>query len=506
MTDENKDLENKKDIVKLFYGNAAFITPLPTQSDNPWTPEEVDTLESDRFNSYKDLVKACRFFYKKDPLSATTLNKMVEIGINNLTLGQNKLSANEFRMFKALLPKLQEFAEQMALEFLISGLVVPEISFTSVSTDILKIYNVKKYSSLVLPTSMWLRDPATIIINTSMFGSEPSYFVQVPDDMLYFIQNSGTYRDGTKDELLFNKLKIEYPEFIASVLAGKTKIQIENKLIFRRKTQSYQDYPIPYLEPALEALKHKRNLRRMDYSLASRVISAILLFRLGSDEFPVTEDDSDTFEELRNQLLYRDNTGKNVERIFQLFANHTLQVDWIMPDIAAMIDDAKYKDINQELIFALGFPRILITGETERTGSSEAEFATLSPARTMETFRSKIIEILKYIVNETARRNGFSDAPEIKFEPINLMAFADFIDAIRVLYESGNMSRTAFANLFGLTWEDEMDIKEKENKILEEKGLEINAPMPFSPQPGGVNNQNNTEEKDIDEEEDKTKK
>ena len=48
--------------------------------------------------------------------------------------------------------------------------------------------------------------------------------------------------------------------------------------------------------PALEPLKHKRNIRRMDYSIASRVISAIQLIKLGNDDFPVTEDDEDAFK------------------------------------------------------------------------------------------------------------------------------------------------------------------------------------------------------------------
>ena len=222
----------------------------------------------------------------------------------------------------------------------------------------------------------------------------------------------------------------------------------------------------------------------MDYSLASRVISAILLFRLGSDEFPVTEDDTDTFEALRNQLLYRDLTGKNVERIFQLFANHTLQVDWIMPDISALVDDTKYKNINDEIIFALGFPRILITGESEKTGTSDPEFAMMSPIKTMETFRDRIIQVLQYIINETARYNNIKEAPNVAFKPINLTAFKDFYTAVKDLYDSGNISRTDYADLLGVKWEDQVDKREAENKILEEKGLEVAAPLPFSNTPG----------------------
>lgn len=495
MTDN--DISTSK---KLSMAKSAYMTPFPTSGDNPWIPQEVDTMESDEFKTYKGVVAASRFFYKKDALSSTILNKMVEIGVNGFVLSQKKLSDNEFRVFTGMLPKLKIFAEQMALEYLKSGLIVPEINFTSVSTDELRYYNIKKYNTLTLPTMMWLRDPSTIIINTSMLGSEPSYYVEVPDKMIFFIQNGGKYPDGREDRNLYSMLVVNYPEFIIAVKNGEKAILLNNKLIVRRKAQSYESYPIPYLEPALEALKHKRNLRRMDYSIASRVISAILLFRLGSDEFPVTEEDDDTFEALKSQLLYRDATGKNVERIFQLFANHTLQIDWIMPDIAALIDDTKYKEINQEIMFALGFPRILITGETERSSSSEAEYAMLSPVKTMESFRDKVIEIIRFVVNETARLNKFVDAPDIAFAPLSLIAFKDFFESLRLLYESGNLSRTSFANILGTKWEDEMNKKENENKLLEEKGLEMNAPMPFSPQPDVPNAEKPQEPGDVDKE------
>jgi len=463
---------------------AAFITPLSSSSDeNPWSPDEIDSMEMNKVDTYKKLVEACRFFYKKDALSSTTLNKLVEIGITELLVTQNGLSDNAFRAFQGMLPKLKEFAESMAMEYLLSGLVIPEVEFAPATKEQLKLYNIKKYDTFTLPTMMWLRDPTTVTINTSMLGPDPSYYVEVPDDLVYFINNDGTYKDGTKDLALFSKLKANYGEFVLQVKKGVQKVLLDNKLIIRRKTQSYQAYPIPYLEPALEALKHKRNLRRMDYSLASRVISAILLFRLGSDEFPVTEEDDTVFEDLKNQVLYRDSTGKNVERMFQLFANHTLNIDWIMPDVSALVDDKKYSDINQEIIFALGFPRILITGESERTGTSDPQFAMMAPIKTMEDFRSKILGVLQFIITETARLNRLTDSPDVSFRPINLNAFADFMDAIKDLYASGNVSRTTYADLLGIKWEDEINMKEKENALLSEKGLEANAPLPFSNAP-----------------------
>ena len=129
-------------------------------------------------------------------------------------------------------------------------------------------------------------------IKLGPFSDKPSYFIKVPDEIIFFIQNNGKYPDGTEDKKAFEILKSYYPEFVSQVKAGVREIPVENPdLVIRRKPQPDTQYPVPYLSPTLESLKHKRNLRRMDYALAARVIGAIQLFRLGNDTFPVTPED-----------------------------------------------------------------------------------------------------------------------------------------------------------------------------------------------------------------------
>ena len=454
----------------------------PSSSDS-WSPEEVDKLEIRGLKEFKKAVNDCRFFYERDPIASTVINKTVEIGMTELIFDKGTLSENEFRVFLGLKDYLQEFAEECGLEFLLSGLVVPEVSYTSVGKDVLNDMGVKKYTSLTLPTNAFLRDPTTIKINATFMG-KPSYYVIVPDDMVYFILNRGTYPDGTKDIRKYEELKVEFPEFIAAVERGEKEILLDNDLIVTRKVTTKSPYPIPYLFSGLEALKHKRNIRRMDYSIAARVISAIQLFRLGNDEFPVTEEDTTAFTSLKEQMLWRDSKGKDIERIFQLFANHTLQIDWVAPDTSALLDDKKYLQVNQDIFFSLGFPRILTTGETERTQTSDPEFATLSPEKTMEFMQRKILKIIKGIVKEVATKNAFKTTPEVRFTNINLKAFANFLEGMRMLYDTGNISRTTLDKTFGLNFEEELKLREEEAKMLKDAGLEAFEAQPFTKAPG----------------------
>lgn len=474
--EEKLDKKLKHSVSAIYVGNNANV--------NPWSPDDVDKMDKKlELKQFRELVNQCRFFYKKDPLVSSTINKLVEIAINDLQLGKNGLADNEFKVFLSMKQKLKDFAEQMAMEYLISGLVVPEIKVGVLTRDQVKELGIKKYDSLKYPVSLWLRDPALITINSTVFSDEPSYFIEIPGDLIYFVMNRGKYPDGTKDEELFLKLSVNYPAFVKDILDGATKVKLENKLIFRRKPLTDSPYPIPYLYSALESLKHKRNLRRMDYSIASRVIAAIMLVRLGSDEFPVTEDDGEVFDDIKSQLYYRNATGADLERVFQLFANHTLQIDWVYPDTEALLNDAKYVDVNRDIVTALGFPKILSTGETERSNSSDPEFAIIAPEKMMENFRDKIIEVLRKVIYDVAKANNFASTPTIKFKPINLNKFIDFVNAITKLYDSGNISRETYADIFGFTWKDEMDKKEQEQKIMEEKELGEFAPSAFSPAP-----------------------
>jgi hypothetical protein len=447
-----------------------------------WSPKDVDKMEVMGFDDFANVVRSCRFFYRRDPLVSTVVNKLVELGMNRFIFSKKNLNQNELKTVTGLLKPLKEFASMMALEYLVSGLVCPEVKFTVVPKNKLQYYGIKKYESLSLPTEMWLRDPATIKINSSMLGSKLSYFVKIPDKLKHFIQSQGVYPDLTEDKVLYKELVANYPQFVADVRAGKDFVLLENDLIFLRNPLSDSPYPTPYLYPSLEILKQKRNLRRMDYSVASRVITAIMLVKLGNDEFPMTEDDEADFNDIKNQMQWRNTTG-DVERIFQLFGNHTLSIEWIMPDVSVLLNDAKYAEVNQEILYGMGFPHLLIVGETKRSSSSDPEFAIVSPIATMEVIRDKVIFVINNILYDVFKENGFKGETELQFAPLDKVAFSKFIETLNKLYEAGNISRTEYDETFGYFWEDQLDKREEEQRELEDRNLPEFSPTPNSRQP-----------------------
>ena len=478
--------EKKKTYTKL--KNAAFMNLQNNISvSNPWTADRVDKLEIVDVDEYRKTVFGCRFFYKRDPIASTVINKMVDIGITDIDFERNNLNNNEEALIDGLVPSLLEFAEAMAMEYLISGLVIPEVKYTTVTKRELESASIKlkRLTSATLPTSMWVRDPATIIIKSPGLSDRSSYFIKIPDELIAFITNRGVYDNLMEDKELYAYLRTAYPKFVAAIMAGKLYFKLEDPLVIKRKVLADSPYPIPYLFASMEAMKHKRNIRRMDYSIASRVISAIQIVKLGNDTFPLTEDDEDQLNDIKNQMYWRNSGGTDVERIFQLFSNHTLEIEWVFPDTEALLSDSKYKEVNRDIFYGLGFPAILATGETERTGSSDAEYAMLSPTQTMEVYRRKIIGVLDGVVAETLKQNGMKGTTELRFKPINLSSFRFFVDAMIKLYETGNISKETFVEQFGMNYSDEFERRENEKEMMDDSDLEEFPEQPFS-KPAGT--------------------
>lgn len=449
---------------------------------NPWTDALKSKDKKFDFDEYVQTVKLCRFFYRTEPVVSTVANKLVEIGINDLVFSRNRLSENEFRVFTALKPRLIEYAERMAQEFLISGFVIPEVGWgTNKDKQFIFSLGVKKYSSLVLPESMTLRDPCSVKIYSSWMNDKPSFYIKIPDEVIKFIKSGGKLPNGKEDKEAFERVKKGFPEFVKLVLKGEKEIPLINENIIRRKYTSDNPYPIPYVAATLDALQHKRKLRRMDYTLIDKVISAILHVKVGSDEFPITDspEDEEYIENLRTQLRMRGNNDQLMERVFQLLTNHTVELSWVFPNSEILLNERKYDDINQEILFGLGFPRVLITGEAAKSGTSNPELATLGPVKTMENFRKKIIEVIKDITAEVSIRNNFKSAPDVEFAGLNLHAFSDFVAFVTQLYNSSALSRTDLAKIGGYDFFDQMDKLEVENKELTSRGLPVVGPNPF---------------------------
>ncbi len=430
-------------------------------------------------SNYQDRLKLIRFYYEVDPIANTAIDKIVDIGVNELNMERDECSDEEFKVYRAAVRTYEDYLQNATLEYLLSGLIIPQVSWRRFTPAELGLDTNKQY---FLPDEIWLVDPALVDLRFKPLSTEVEAWMQIPDDIRRFIQDRGERGDGSRDTETYDRLVQQYPEFVKAINKGQSQILLEDAYIIRRRPKVFDPYPTPFLLSALESLAFKRNLRKMDYAIASRVIGAIQLIKLGSDEFPLTEDDDDQLDDLKSQMLWRDKQ-KNIDRVFQLFANHTLEIIWVYPDTEAMLNQAKYEAVNQDIFNALGIPRILVSGETLRSATSQAEFAMFSPAETIKRVREHVLEFIEDLLDEIKERNNFKNKVNVYFEELRLYDLEKLAEVAVQLYQNNAISLTSLAGIAGYNFEDELEKKASERGLMKDFDVPEFPALPFSPQP-----------------------
>lgn len=442
---------------------------------------DVDKLKLP--TEFPKIIEMCRFYYKRDPIGATVVNKMVEIGVTTLHNKKGDCTDQEFEIFDSLKEGLLEFLRCCSLEYLLSGLVIVEKDWEPIT---LKELGLEGTETVEIPNNFWFRNPAYIEIKPTPIPNREIYLVKVSPEEIEFILGKGKYPDGTEDKETWKILQDQYPDFVKAITDDKkTAFKLTDPLVVRRKVTSESVYPTPFLYPALESMVHKRNLRKMDYSVASRVISAIQLISVGSDEFPVTADDEDVIDNLKSTMNWRQQSGQT-DRVFQLFANHTVAISWVYPDVAALLSESKYNNVNQDILFALGFPRVLIVGEAGRSGTSTTEYALLGPTETLNDIRSQLLGVVKHIYKEILERNpNLKNAPEPAFTPVRLYDRSKIGTIAKDAFERGVISKTTYAMMIDEDYQKEMEYMVEEIQQGKDLGLPEFPEVPYSPKPSG---------------------
>jgi hypothetical protein len=462
-----------------------IVDPWTVGFTSPWgvnslqVTGDVDKMEIPK--DYKRLINICRFFYRRDPIAASVVNKIVDMAISEMRNRQSDCTNEEFYVYDALTDKLQNFYRDVCLEYLLSGLVIPQYEWVKKPGD--EVHpKLDSRRRVWVPDNIWFRDPATIRVEKSVIPNKRYYYVTIDQELVNFIKSGGKRKDGTYDKETYQALVDNYKEFIDRIKESKgTRVDIELTDVrpILGRTLPEDPYPVPYMSNALESLIHKRNIRKMDYSIAARVTAAIQLVQLGSDLFPTT--DEEDFDVIRTQMNYKNMISGETERIYQLFANHTLKIQWIFPDTTAMLNNDKYREIDDDIIAAFGFPRTLITGETIRSNvAGGSDFATSSPTATMEAIRDKLVDWTIDLYKEIKEKNKFSHTAIPRFEPMKIYRILDLSQIGQFLYQEGSLSRTSRLEAFGYDIDTEYERKKDEQEKIEEYGLEEAPPMPYS--------------------------
>ncbi len=449
---------SKNETIKHFFKSGPLYA---TASQNPWTiepsvmPSYSTTIDKLGIpDDWHKSVQICNFFYSREGIVKTVIDKQVEIAINDLqVVPQVDTSQELIDVYNYIKDPITGFLAQAATEWYLSGLVVPEIAWGELSQELTGFE--RNYE---VPIDFWTRDPENLELKRTPLPNHVVVFYRPPADVKHFILNDGEFDDGTSDKETFNALKRDFPEYVRKIKDGEDKIMLSDVFVIRRKPLLKNQYPIPYLLPTLELLTHKRNLRKMDYAIAARVINAILHIKVGNDEFPVTEDHADIIDDLEREFRNRGAVG-NKERIVEFFTNHTVSMEWVVPSLDSLLNTDKYIEINQELLYGLGFPKFLLTGEKDKSNTGSTSSALLSPLNSMHALRRDFETFINYLFVEIARRNNLSNPPRVEFSPLRLIDLQDLVKLAQELADREIVSHTSLAKLGGFDFDSEQYLR-----------------------------------------------
>lgn len=419
-------------------------------------------------------------FYQRGGVVATVVNRFAELAITDIRNGQRKTTDEQNYYFDAVLhrqpSRLMRFLRTAALEYFLSGMIIPHIEYEELTGKELhpKLTPGKKY--IVPRFDLY---PPNLVYAVWIGWGKKEFYVKVPDKDIKAIRGGAGSRIK-EQQLKHNFYKTYYPTIFRDIKNGADTILISDADPILRKETSYTPYPTPYLMNVLEPLIFKQELRRMDFAVASRVINAILLVKEGNDNYPITDETRGNLDELKQQIMARAGDPRLLERLFMLFSNHTTTLEWITPDVTAMLDQDKYRQTNEELSEGMGMARVLITGEARGTGTS-SEVSTWAIQPMLEELRSNFLEWTTGVYEELSKRNGFRNTAAPNFKPIKLQDFVKTAAVFGQIFTEGSLSRTTRADMAGLDFETEVELMKDEKELM--KGMPAFPAMPYSPPP-----------------------
>lgn len=453
---------------------------------SPWVPFKEGFNSRDK---YLEAIRKSRFYYREDPIIFSVINRISDIGTTRIVIDKGKLTKSEYEALQAISGYLLSYVKDAIRELLLTGLLYTEVVFEEIGVDELRTLGIPYKKSMVFPRTVFFRNPEFLHLVGASSPEDVEYIYEIPDYIVDIIDSGGesAVADIPKESAreLYKKLQREAPEFVRKVKKGERFFRLQPKYrVIRLNSLSDSVYPVPYLKPVIPLLEHKRNIRRMDYALAARAILMIMHVKVGNDQYPLTKEDEEYLDELRQQMMLPGSITNIYDRIFQLFTPHVVDIDWITPPVDILLNVEKYEQINEEILMGLGFPRLVLYGESRRTQASAPDIANTIIHSMLDVIRSQIIVVIRQIINDVMIKNNFKGRPNvIRFEPMKIIRFRELFEAVRFLYESGSLSRQSLSEFAGYNFFEEVGKRYEEEQKLQEMNLPEFGPMPYSRNP-----------------------
>ena len=395
-------------------------------------------------DEFHDIIPIMRKYYENDGLFGTVIDILVQFTIDGAIQNITKdKSAQEF--FDAIVEtsNLKVATRWAVLDYYLNSNVFPYRTNTKQFKKSRIGKKVPLYEWTILNPD-FVRVSGSLLFNRNVISISPS------DELIELI------KDANKKDI---------PQFMPASMVRAIKngddIELDPDNVFHiaRNKQPYQRYAPVALKRVIKPLQVKEKYMQMDLSTANGIINQIVIFKLGSDKFPVLSD-----EPLKrfHKLL------ETPSKAYQLVWNHALEVDYIRSDPQAL-DPAKYGPVNRELMFGFATPTSLIGGETGSYGKDYIAVKGL-----VERLRWAREDLEAWIEREfrlIAEENNLKTWAKPKLGSVNLEEERTFRQVLVNLFDHGVLSAETLLSESGFEFLTEVEKLKIEKKIKEQEGI-----------------------------------
>ena len=366
----------------------------------------------------RDAVILCQKAYYNFSSFRNVVDLMTEFSCSKVYFTGGNKKARDFldALFKKI--NIDNFIDKFFREYYRSGNVfIYRFDYKVNQDDINKITQVfgKEVSiaasKLELPSKYMILNPSDIQYGGNISFVGGNYYKILTDYELQRLRNPTTDEDREVLKSLDEQNRLRLQKKVLSGAGAYIMIPLDTdrvNAVFYKK-QDYEPFAVPMGFPVLEDINWKQEMKKMDMAITRTTQQAVLLITMGS--------------ELKNGSL--NINQKNIEAMQTLFQNQsvgkvlvsdfTTKAEFIIPDIAGILDPKKYEVVNTDI--QQGLNNILVGDEKFSNTSIKVNifFQRLEQGR-----QAFLNDFLIPEVKRLCKNLGFKNFPTPHFEEIDV--------------------------------------------------------------------------------------
>mgnify|MGYP003149141504 FL=1 len=362
----------------------------------------------------RDTIVLCQKAYYNFSVFRNTIDLMTEFSMSDIYFTGGSRKSKEF--FEALLKKvnINNLQSKFFREYYRSGNVFIHRFDANVSqadvTKMTQTFGLTSEASFSLPARYIILNPADIQISGNITFATGEFRKILSDYELERLRNPKTEEDRQVLESLD-------PEAVKQIKgqggkkpgynAVSIRLPMEKMTAVFYKKQDYEPFAVPMGYPVLEDINWKQEMKKMDMALTRTTNQAILLVTMG------TEPEKGGVNQKNLLAMQKLFENESVGRV--LISDYTTKAQFVIPDIAGILDPKKYEVCNHDI--QMGLNNILLSDEKFANSSIKVQ---VFMERLNEGRKVFINDFLIPEIKRLSKEMGFKNYPTPHFEDLDL--------------------------------------------------------------------------------------